>query len=119
MALVSIAEAAKLVGKDRKTLYRDATKGRLTMSQDATGVRQVDIAELIRVYGELRDTRHSPATVALPQNETQNATDATASKLALLEAENAHLRERLADKEKMILFLENIRTPKPWWKVWS
>lgn len=118
MALVSISEAAKLVGKDRKTLYRDATTGRLSVSQNATGARQVETSELIRVYGELRDTRHSRATVAMPQHETVNATPETALKMALLEAENAHLKERLADKEKMILLLENKAVSKPWWKVW-
>lgn len=105
MALVSISEAAKLVGRDRKTLYRAVAEGRLSVSQNATGARQVDIAELARVFGDFPVACHSGATVAMSQDATPNATDATASlkaKIAALEAENAQLRERIEDKDKHI-----------------
>ena len=59
---VSISEGAKLAGKNRKSLYRDIQSGRLSSSKSADGQRQVDIAELTRVYGSLEthgDTDHA------------------------------------------------------------
>lgn len=129
MALVSISEAAKLVGRDRKTLYRAVAEGRLSVSQNATGARQVDIAELARVFGKFPVARHSGATVAMPQDETPNATDATATlkaKIAALEAENTQLRERIEDKDKHIedmrhtvRLLEHQSPRKGRWWPWS
>lgn len=105
MSFLSIKEAARLVGKDRKTLYRMATGGRLSVTLSATGERQVDIAELVRVFGNFATTGDSGKPVAMPQLETANATDATAE-LVVLRAENEQLRERLLDKEKN---LEDLR----------
>lgn len=105
MALVSISEAAKLVGRDRRTLYRAVAEGRLSVSQDVTGARQVDISELARVFGNFAVTCHSDATVTMSQDATPNVTDVTASlkaKIAALEAENTQLRERIEDKDKHI-----------------
>lgn len=117
MALVSITEAAKLVGKSKRTIYNDLRKGKLSASQDCTDGKTVDTSELIRVYGELIAQLHSAKPVQSSLDCTQNFTHETALKIALLEAENAHLKERLADKEKMILLLEN-KTEKKWWKIW-
>jgi len=110
MALVSISEAAKLVGRDRKTLYRAVAEGRLSVSQNTTGARQVDISELARVFGEFPVARHRGSTMAMPQDKTPNATDVTASlkaKIAALEAENTQLRERIEDKDKHIEDMRN------------
>ena len=105
MALISVAEAARLIGRDRRTLYRDyIATGKLSATTDAKGRKAIDISELQRVFGELGDTA---ATVAPRQTETVPATNATTeattelrARIALLEAENAHLRDRLADKDR-------------------
>lgn len=65
----------------------------------------------------------------MPQDATPNATDATAlmtAKIAALEAENAQLRERIADKEKHLDDMRNTvrllehRPSKKWrWWPWS
>lgn len=132
MALVSIAEAAKLVNRDRKTLYRAIREGRLTATVNATGnathatgARQVETSELIRVFGKLAPQASCGATVAMPQDATPTATHATTdfeAKIAALAAENAQLKERLADKEKHLEDLRNTvrlleHTPKKrsWW----
>jgi len=124
MALVSIAKAAKLVGKSRQSLYSDIDKGRLSVGQDKTGKRQVDTSELMRVYGELQSSVDSQVTVKFGQELTANLTTDTGTKIAVLEAENAQLKERLADKEKN---LEDLRSTvrllehkqaRPWWKIW-
>lgn len=101
----SINEAALLVSRDRKTLYRAIKEGRLTATLSATGQKQVDTAELLRVFGELkpaRDKVDSRATVTTPQRETQDAT----AQLALLQAELRHARELLAEKDARIQALD-------------
>lgn len=56
MPTVSISEAARLAGVSRKTVQRHISSGKLsaTLSQGAdAGMRQVEISELMRVYGSL------------------------------------------------------------------
>lgn len=125
--LVSVAEAARLVGRDRKTLYRDyLARGRLTATTDATGRKVVSISELIRVFGELsmqKATAETVAeTVATPQTETPSATAQMQAKLAALEAENTALKAWLADKDKHIddlratvRLLEHKPAARKWW----
>ena len=72
MALISLAEAAKLVGRSKRTLYRDVTKGCLSVSQDVTGVKMVDTSELIRVYGEIGVTPVTGVTVTMSQVSLMN-----------------------------------------------
>ena len=66
MAIVSISEAAKLTGKNRRTLQRHIVAGRLTKTYSATGEEGIDISELIRVYGELN--RPPPPHSTTPQS---------------------------------------------------
>ena len=102
MGLVSITEAAKLVGKARTTLYRAVASGRISATINATGETVIDIAELVRVYGELHNTRNSSATVATLRDATPDATRGATDRVSSLEAENQQLRERLADKDRHI-----------------
>ncbi|KJV29115.1 hypothetical protein VI06_10925 [Aquitalea magnusonii] len=101
MAQHSIAEAARLVNRDRRTLYKDIKRGRLTATTSATGERQVETSELIRVYGELVASEATPATVAGGQEETASATDRDAE-IALLRAKVEALEARLEDKQQHI-----------------
>jgi excisionase family DNA binding protein len=126
---VSISEAATLVGRDRKTLYRAIKEGRLSATQTATGARQVDIAELARVFGVFPVARDSGATGPMPQDATPTATTETGdlkAKIAALEAENVQLRERVADKDRHIedfrntvRLLEHQTHKKSRWWPWS
>jgi flagellar motility protein MotE (MotC chaperone) len=124
MALVSIAEAAKLVGKSKRTIYNDLHKGKLSASQDCTDGKTIDTSELVRVYGALVAQLHSAKTVQSSQLCTTDCTPEIGQKIAVLEAENAALKtlldereKRLADKDKMILLLEH-KQARPWWKIW-
>ncbi len=57
---IHIQEAIRLTGKSRRTLYRDMDAGHLSYQIDARGRRYFDIAELIRVYGELQGPDGEP-----------------------------------------------------------
>ncbi len=50
---IGITEAAMLAGKSRKTLYKSHHKGLLSFNKSPSGRFTVDVAELIRCYGEL------------------------------------------------------------------
>jgi len=49
MALVTVIEAAPLIGKSTQTLYRHIKAGKVSKNSDG----KLDTSELIRVYGEL------------------------------------------------------------------
>ena len=115
----SINEAAKLVSRDRKSLYRAIKEGRLTATLSATGQKQVDTSELIRVFGELKpasDRPDSRATVQTPQRETPDTT----ARMAVLEAEMRLMRAlleskdaQIADLRKTVLLLEHRSAQEP------
>jgi hypothetical protein len=64
MTVLSIRAAATAAGVDRRTIQRAIQAGRLsaTTTTTASGERGVDLSELIRVFGELRQAPPSDAT---------------------------------------------------------
>ncbi|WP_221901264.1 hypothetical protein [Bathymodiolus platifrons methanotrophic gill symbiont] len=58
MALVTMTEASRLIGKSKQTLYRHVSSGRVSRNSDGF----LDTAELIRVYGELKQNTTSKVT---------------------------------------------------------
>ncbi len=54
MTILSVTEAAKAAGVGKATIYRRLKDGTLTASKQPDGSKGVDIAELIRVFGELK-----------------------------------------------------------------
>lgn len=50
----TIDEAANLVGRTRRSLYRAMTEGRLAYGLEADYRRYIDTAELLRVYGAFK-----------------------------------------------------------------
>lgn len=118
MTQLSILEATKFCGKDRKTLYRAIKQGKLSATTATSGVLQIETSELIRVYGESATksvANDVPHKEAMPQIATVRET--------LLEAENNSLKLRLEDKERHIEDLreslrriEYSKPKKPWWK---
>ena len=130
MALVSISEAARLVGKSRRTLQRDIVAGKL--SKCDTG-QKLDTSELLRVYGAfLPVTNVAVGSATMSQdvagkNETmsQDVADMRV-RLAALEAENAALKDHLGSLKQAMLLLENkasteetksIKPRRRWWQI--
>ncbi|EAA8755116.1 DNA-binding protein [Salmonella enterica subsp. enterica serovar Lexington] len=52
MALLSVTEAAQLVGVSRKTIYRQLESGKLSAAVTDNEHTKIETAELFRVYGE-------------------------------------------------------------------
>jgi len=53
MAQLSVAEAATLVARDRKTLYRMVKEGKLSATLSDSRQRQIETSDLVRVFGVL------------------------------------------------------------------
>ena len=93
MAYVTIEEAAKLTGKSVQSLYRHVKQGKVSKHHDG-----FDTAELMRVYGALRNL--SDTTVNLEKVSNESGLE-----LSLLRRENELLRgnieELRTDKHKL------------------
>lgn len=118
MAWHSVSQAQNLTGKSRRTLYRDMASGRVSYRTNGKGHRELETSELIRAYGELKqsgtDERHSMTQ----SHGTQNEAD--------MMAEIRALRQEVGELKSLLLRLEHedyIATPetprKPWWRFWA
>ncbi|TFW00536.1 hypothetical protein E4K72_15470, partial [Oxalobacteraceae bacterium OM1] len=118
MALVSITEAAKLVRRNRSTLYRDIERGRLSKTITPEGETQIDTAELLRAYGRLYsgdeengdDVAQARTRIAILEERTRSLERALQLEAELRRVKDQvtnELRARLADKDNVIKVLES------------
>jgi len=111
MAIVSISEAARLTGKTRATIHRHINTGKLSKTKDDTGMAGVDISELIRVYNITIDT-HDTSVNAVKIEQYNTAIDTgelntLKTRLAVLEAENHHLKDHVDSLKQAMIMLEH------------
>jgi chromosome segregation ATPase len=100
MALVGLSEAARITGRNRTTIFRAMKSGRLSFTTNGAGERQVDVAELERVFAATdAEQPQSDATHVAVLNAQL---DAERRQNALLERTCEDLRRRLdeADAER-------------------
>ena len=82
MAIVSVTEASKLVGKTRKTIQRYISIGKLSKTIGSDGKEGIDTSELLRVFGELST-----------QDTTQISGEKNIHNVAVLNMENVALKK--------------------------
>lgn len=122
MAWHSVSQAQKLTGKSRRTLYRDMASGRVSYRTNASGHRECETSELIRVYGPLADD-------GTEERHTVSQADGTAPGAEIMEELKA-LRQEVAELKTMLLRLEHKEGPTqqpvppaqpaaPWWHIWK
>ncbi len=102
MALITVIEAAVLVGKSTQTLYRHAKAGKL--SKDGEG--KVDTAELLRVYGafkSIKDSHSVPQIKTVSLHEQTNTEAALLRKVEKLEAKLESQRVEFLQRENRIM----------------
>lgn len=136
MTIVSITEAANLVGKSRRTLQRHLSQGVISRCDTATGEQGIDTAELLRYYGAFvvapnvtpvtsDKSQHDIGHVAVSHVSIDTETQV---KMAELRKENEMLKVLLDEKEKRnedlrktVLLLEDTLTkskPEPVHQSW-
>jgi hypothetical protein len=54
MGAIGLAEAAKLTGRNQSSIHRAMKAGRLSYTKNEVGERRIDVAELERVFGNLK-----------------------------------------------------------------
>ena len=108
MAIVSVSEAARLVGKSRRTIQRDIAAGKLSKCDNG---KKLDTSELMRVYGSLLNAPNDADKNAhMTQDVAPNIPPDVAEmriRLAILEAENAALKDHLGSLKQAMLLLEH------------
>ncbi|MBV8844135.1 MAG: hypothetical protein JO307_15110 [Bryobacterales bacterium] len=104
MALIGLTEASKLTGKDKTTIHRAMKSGRLSFSVGDDGDRQIDPAELERVFPIKLQNWESEVA---PRNRKKTGSNQTqiaqlSAQLEIERTKTAALEERLADKDGVI-----------------
>lgn len=108
MPIVTITEAANLVGRSRRTLQRHLSQGLISKCDTATGEQGIDTSELLRFYGAFVSAPNdTPVTGDKSHGDmgnvtvSQNAVDVESLvKMAELRKENEMLKVLLDEKEK-------------------
>ena len=71
MSSLSLAEAARIAGVSRPTIYRMVSEGKLSATVDAKGVKRVEASELKRIFPQAEfETGETGAPVRTRQTET-------------------------------------------------
>ena len=97
MPQIGLRAAARLSGKNTSTIHRAMLAGRLSYTLDASGSRQIDTAELERVFGPLHRPNGNAAIAQPSQSHSTHSAEIAALERLLNE------RERLlADREATI-----------------
>ena len=111
MAQVLVSEAAKLVGKSRKSLYRHVKDGKLSVSQSVSGKTIVETSELIRVYGALRQVETVIVTPTVTGRDTnRDSMESLANEIKLLREEVSGLKREVSSL-KALPAPENYKQP--------
>ena len=108
MTHLRLSEAARQVGVSRPTIYKYAADGLLSVTKDRLGHKQVELSELLRVFGELstetqkttqtdkdRDTFTSVRQPVKTGKTTQ--TDSLSALLVELERARAQLESKVVE----------------------
>jgi hypothetical protein len=108
MAVVTIAEAARLSGRSRASLYRAFKAGELSKTSFPDGSAGVDVSELMRAFGPLQGVPEaSEAGLGVPKSGGPS-TDVLEERIrgleSTLKANQAlieELRQRIEDKDEL------------------
>ena len=92
---LTVTEAAEAAGVARSTLYRAIEAGEITRTPD----KRIDVAELVRVYGELRHLPGEEGAAATTSGDTSPETAAAAAAASTRADEAAWLRS-LVDRQQ-------------------
>ena len=116
MSKLTITEAVKVIPVSESTLRRDLKSGKVSFDTDGKGRKQIDVSELTRVYGQLKQSNGTqpPASGTGEHAEPVNNTHQTSSMngndnpkiVALLENQVADLKAQLAqasDRETALI----------------
>lgn len=109
MTQLTVRQAAERVGVSRQTMFRHIQQGKVSATLSHSGEKQIEISELLRVFGELQpetDTTTTPHNRLKQPRRDSETTAITSYQIELerlkaqLELKSAELdlaRERIAE----------------------
>ncbi len=93
---LSVREAADHVGVTRQTIFKKIKDGELSATINHRGNKQVDVSELLRVYGQLQSNDSQPP---LTVNKARQSKQSPASSDLQLELERSKMLLQMKDRE--------------------
>ena len=107
MSKLTITEAVKVIPVSESTLRRDLKSGKISFETDAKNRKQIDVSELTRVYGQLKqlDGTQPPASETDAHAEPVNDTHQNPSMNGNETQQNPPMTEN--DNPKIVALLEN------------
>lgn len=100
MTKLNVSQAARATGKNRTTLYRHMSSGKLSVEKDATDNPVIDVSELERVYGTVKMDA-APATVKQTDEKPQSDSRQSEAEFQMLQLKLDHAeQERDAERER-------------------
>lgn len=96
MSQLSVQEAADRVGVVRQTIFKKIKQGKLSATQDHRGVMQIDVSELLRVFGRLQPLEDTPGDA---KGDKRSQPMSPATSVLQLELERAKMHLQLKEKE--------------------
>ncbi|MGY8858391.1 MAG: helix-turn-helix domain-containing protein, partial [Pseudomonadales bacterium] len=100
---ISVTKAAKEWGVSRTTIYQKVNDGELSRTAD----KKIDIAEMLRVFGEPISKKRTERSADTVQNTPLNSKSVQYNtdiehQLALEKLKNEHLSQQVSDQKKLI-----------------
>lgn len=99
MTQLSVADAALRVGVSRQTLFKKIKNGEISSTLDQRGTKQVDISELLRVFGSLQSSDSKPSDST---NRERLSTSGGLTAELQLELERSKMQLQLKEMELKI-----------------
>lgn len=96
MTQLTARDAADRVGVSRQTIFKAIKLGKLSATVDARGQKQIDVSELLRVYGRLQSPDDSPRD---KRDSGQQSAQSTTTVVLQLELERAKMQLQVKDLE--------------------
>lgn len=96
MTQLSVRQAAEKVGVTRQTIFKKISTGELSATNDHRGNKQIDVTELLRVYGKLHSNDSQTGTTANSQRQSKVSMN---SGDLQLELERAKMQLQLKERE--------------------
>lgn len=96
MTQLSVREAATRVGVTRQTIFKKISNGELSATTDHRGNKQIDVTELLRVYGKLQSNDSQGETTVNSQRLSKVSMNAGGLQLEL---ERARMQLQIKERE--------------------
>ena len=111
--MVTLGQAAKLVGRSKTALTRAINSGKLSANRNDDGSYSIDVSELSRVYQLLSVT---PETVTVDSKGVQRSTPPDTPRDGILDEYVTRAAVAEAQLESMKVLLEEIKQSRDEWR---